>query len=385
MNNHNIELSKSYKNISLLFFWVVFLLLVVVVFLNIVLGIFTWETLYMGIINSLISVMIPLVLFNILFDHFTKSYQNKEISDSITKALTFEKEVLEQFTPESKKQFIRSSTESLLGETEGNMLYQTVMAPYLNHVYNFRRNFRYHISYIENREWDCDFGAGEEAVTFSQDDYYLVEEELSFARTMNNYDVKKKRISAGFSYEESGLENLLGDEGFFFRENFLVDERHAEQLRTFSNETMTAFVKEFLRFSFEFNDCELDYDVINTDEGFYLKFHFGDVIEQIVGTEFKFRYKFRMPQLKSEKKFIAIVSEPTERVDILFTHSNNDARLTAIPFFDDSEAISYLPNNIVKIELDKWVMPRSGVVFTWDKPAAGSAVPLKNTRQAVPS
>src|SRR5690606_19472874 len=126
------------------------------------------------------------------------------------------------------------------------------------------------------------------------------------------------------------------------------------------------FVREVLKFKFELDDHELEYVVTNSPDGFYLKFDIDDRIEITPGKEYKFNYRFRMPQLKTENKFIAIVSEPTENVDIFFNHTSKNVKLTAIPFFDDSEAMNFLPNNIIKVELNKWVLPRAGVVFTWD-------------------
>ncbi|WP_261134848.1 hypothetical protein [Bacillus sp. Marseille-Q3570] len=144
------EYKKSFKNISILFFVAMFLLLITAIFLTIFTGTFTWNSLYISIINSLIGVMIPLVLFNILYDNFTKSYHNREVSDRITEALIVKEELIDRFFDDTKREFIQKTTASLLGKTEGNMLYSTLMAPYLNNRYNFRRNFKYYISYNFN-------------------------------------------------------------------------------------------------------------------------------------------------------------------------------------------------------------------------------------------
>ncbi|WP_261134573.1 hypothetical protein [Bacillus sp. Marseille-Q3570] len=128
---------------------------------------------------------------------------------------------------------------------------------------------------------------------------------------------------------------------------------------------------EGVSFRFEFNDEEIPYTVRNDQEieGFYLHFHLPDLIKVEENTEHKFKIIFQMPQLKSQKKFIATISEPTYSVDILFTHIHEKVDVVAIPFFDDAEAISKLPNDIIKVEIDRWVLPRAGVVFVWDEKA----------------
>ncbi|MFA9559182.1 hypothetical protein ACERII_17880 [Evansella sp. AB-rgal1] len=308
--------------------------------------------------------MIPLVLFNLIYDYVTKSHQKVELSDSISNAFMMNKDILNRFSIDSRKSFIKTSTESLLGDEEGKMLYTTLIAPYLENKYNFRRNFKYHICYSLNED------LGKEVfpnLSFDSDEYYWVDEDLSFFRNMNVFQLKKRRITAGFSYWESDLEELFKGEGVFFRENLFIGEKQKQVIQQLSNDQLKRFVKDVLQFTFELNDQPLEFDVENAENGFYLQFHIDHSIETAANKEYKFKYKFRMPQLKTVKKFITIVSEPTQNVDILFTHADKNARIVPIPFFDDSEAINYLPNNIVKIELDKWVLPRSGCVFIWDE------------------
>ncbi|WP_240375121.1 hypothetical protein [Bacillus piscicola] len=358
------ESKRSYRNINILFFMVLLLLLIVVVFLNVFIGTITWKSFYMDMITSLIGVMIPLVLFNLAYDHFTKSHQKLEMSDTIANAFMLNKNVLARFSVASRKNFIRNSTESLLGEDEGKMLYTTLIEPYLENRYNFRRNFKYNVCYSNGN--DRVYQVGPYLMEFTGSDYYWVEEDLSFFRNMNIFQLKKRRITVGFSYWEDELEELFKGEGVFFRENLFISDEHKEAIQQFTNEELKNFVTEVLTFTFELNDKPLTYEVENSTNGFYLQFQIDSSIETSADKEYKFKYKFQMPQLKTMKKFISIISEPTYNVDVLFTHDDKNIRIVPIPFFDASEVISHLPNNIVKIELDKWVLPRSGCVFIWD-------------------
>ncbi|PYZ93454.1 hypothetical protein CR194_09790 [Salipaludibacillus keqinensis] len=145
--------------------------------LNIFLGTITWVSFYIDIVTSLISVMIPLLLFNLIYDHFTKSHQNLEMSDSIANALMLNKSILSRFSSGARKSFIKNSTESLLGNEEGRMLYTTLIAPYLDNKYNFRRNFKYNICYSESPKV---YSYKDHTAQFDPEYYYWVEEELSF-------------------------------------------------------------------------------------------------------------------------------------------------------------------------------------------------------------
>lgn len=359
------DTKRTYANIAGLFFIVLLLLFIIVVLINIMIGTITWESFSIDFINSLIGVMIPLLLFNFFFDRLTKIQNNHELSENIVQSVLLEKKVLNAFSVDQKKTFIKSITESIVGENEGKMLYTTtLMSPYLDNKYNFRRNFRYNISYTDQNDVRLAFDQGE--INFDKDTYYIVHEELNFIRSMNHYNLKEKKVSAGFSYGMQELEPLFKGEGVFFRENFLVLDDHIRFLQNLNDQDMDRFVREVLQFKFELDDHDLEYVVTNSRDGFYLKFDIDERIEIKPGKEYKFKYTFQMPQLKTENKFIAIVSEPTENVDIFFNHTANDVKITAIPFFDESEAINYLPNNIIKVELNKWVLPRAGVVFTWD-------------------
>jgi hypothetical protein len=368
MNNNSKKLIRdSFKSISILFLLLMIVLLAIVVIISYFTGTLTPKELINELITSLFGIMIPIVLVNIIYDKLTKSYHSQEVSEKLTEALMLNKDVLKRFTPESKKQFIQNSTESLLGEVEGEMLYSTLIEPYLNNKYNFRRNFRYYISYAEKSPIKDVTTLPQ--LAFKEDEYYWAYEELSFFRTMNYFNVKKRFISSGFSYKESTLEGLYNKEGFFFRENLWVKEEHINQLQGLSDEEMAIFVKDVLDFRLELNDIEIPYVVSNDSsiEGFYIECHIPKEIELDIKKEFKFKYTFRMPQLKTEKKFLAVVSEPTHSVEIMFSHVPDKTKVVAIPFFESDDVLTTLPNGTLRVEQDGWVLPRAGAVFVWDE------------------
>ncbi|NJP38005.1 hypothetical protein [Alkalicoccus luteus] len=366
------ESASSYRNVTALFITVLLLLFGIIILTNVLLGTISWESFYMDVMTSLIGIMLPLVLFNVIYEKVTRRHQKIETANSVAEALMLDKGVLSRFSEGARKGFIKNSTESLLGERAGGMLYTTLIRPYLENKYHFRRRFRYHISYSLKR-------SGMET-SFPEEDYYWVEEDLSFYRSLNIFQLKKRRVTVGFSYWESDLEELFKGEGVFFRENLFIGSSQKKRMQQMTNEELQRFVEEVMQFSFALDEKSLPFTVENSENGFYLQFDMSGTIEAEADREYKFHYHFHMPQLKTIRKFVSIVSEPTQQVDILFTHADPDVRIVPVPFFDDSEAVSYLPNNIVKIELDQWVLPRSGCVFIWDEPEAESVSHMQEER-----
>lgn len=278
-----------------------------------------------------------------------------------------DQEVIDQFSTESKKKFIKHSTESILGEKVGGMLYETMIQSYLSKSYQFRQRFKYYISYMEPKGNMTSIALDESNVfEFSADDYYIVKQDLSFERDLTNYrDSNDVRI--GFSYKESILDGLYQRAEFLFRENLWVDEKHNEMLKQLSNQEMEQFVKQVLQFSVHINEKPIAYRVINNEgyEGFHLLLDFPQDVPS--GELSKVHIRFRMPQLKSQEKFIVVISEPTEDVEIMFMHLEDEVDVEVIPFLNEAESITKLPNDTIKIDIDDWILPRAGVVFVWDE------------------
>ncbi|WP_186576100.1 hypothetical protein [Aquibacillus kalidii] len=359
------ELKKSFKNVSILFFLVVFLLLLLVILINVLFGIYSWQKLYIDIINSLVGVLVPLVLFNFLYDHFTKKQHDRELSEKITETMMLDQEIINNFSTDSKKDFIRKSTQSILGDTVGQMLYDSLIKSYLNKTYEYRHHFKYYISYSETTAIDPVVISDQVEFEFSNKDYYWVRQELSFLRDLSKFnEIKDVRI--GFSYKESTLDGLYNRVEFLFRENLWISNYHNELLKGLTNGELTIFVEEVLKLSIEIGGQVIPFRVINNGghEGFHLLLELPSDLPNNQLSSVKL--KFQMPQLKTQKKFIVVISEPTENVEIMLMHLEDKVQVEAIPFLNEAESITRLPNDTIKIDIDDWVLPRAGVVFVWD-------------------
>ncbi|GAA0291964.1 hypothetical protein GGQ92_002964 [Gracilibacillus halotolerans] len=359
-------LLKSFRNINILFFLLILFLLFIVILVNVLMGNYSWSSLYKDLFNSLVGVLIPLVLFNFAYDYLTQKQKDRELSEKLTETMLLDEEVIDQFSTESKKKFIQNSTESILGEKVGGMLYETLIQSYLSKSYQFRQRFKYYISYMELKENMTSYAVNEEqAFEFSADDYYMVKQDLSFERDLTNYR-DSNDVRVGFSYKESTLDGLYQRAEFLFRENLWVDEASNKLLKQLDDKEVERFVKEFLEFTVHINEKPVAYEVMNNEghEGFHLLLDFPQDVPS--GELSKVHIRFRMPQLKSQEKFIVVISEPTEDVEIMFMHLEDKVDVEVIPFLNEAESITKLPNDTIKIDIHDWILPRAGVVFVWD-------------------
>lgn len=355
------DIKQSLHSINLLFFMILLAVFAIILLLYIGTGAFSLSEFYKEIINALIGIFIPLVIFNIFYEHLTKSHHNQELMFNITDAIVFNKDLIDRFSVETRKEFISNSIKSIIGDNRGDMLYNTLIKKYLDNEYKFRRLFKYYISINEN-----DYHSKFENIEFKNDEYVWVEQDLSFYRTIGRDElVDETYMLAGFTFHEAILETMYSRASFFFRENLSLKEEHIDEIIQYDNLKLTQFVKEMLGFRFELNDKELKYVVENdiNKEGFIVKIEVPTTIN--LNTESKLRFEFKMPQQRVKRSFIVSITEPTNGVDILFYNLQKDIKVVPIPFFDNGDVIKKLPSEMYNIELDDWVLPRAGVVFIW--------------------
>jgi len=103
----------------------------------------------------------------------------------------------------------------------------------------------------------------------------------------------------------------------------------------------------------------------------------------------KFKVRFEMPQAKSYDRFSVFISEPTFNPHINFRFDKKSMQgVTPITFFAGKEPldpgyIQYPSDNKVKVHVgQKWIFPRSGVVFVWDKLSASQTALLSSQQIA---
>lgn len=362
MNHNNKKMySKSLRDITLLMLIILLLAALVILLVKLSFGTYTLKDFMNDFFNSLMGAIIPLIIFNIAYEYFTRSYQANVMSETIAETLLLDRNVVDRFKPEDKATFIRNCTKSIVGDEEGEMLYSTLLSPYLSEKQAFRKNFTYYIFYSP-------MDARNSPLPIMQDGsrYCWVHEELSYEKKI---DLKHRELIVGFSYNEQKLETFFRNESIIFRENLWLEPELLEVVKGYGEEQLKAFAEKDLQFHLEMDGARLQclYARHDEDNGFILGFTASEEMTPKPDEYYKIKIGFRMPQLAGKRQFSVILSEPTYGVDILYSNQLENVKVTAIPFFDHDEVITNLPNDMIRIELNEWVLPTSGVVFVWEE------------------
>jgi len=367
MKNSKKNINKSsMKNITLLF-GIILLFLLIILLLGRLLfhyafGMkFSWIDFWDSLMSSVLGIILPLLLFNVFYEYFVRIYSSNEISEKITETIMSKREVIDSFEENIRKQFIKTTLQSILQEEKGDVVYDMVH-PYLQSKINLRKEYKYTVIL---EEINGNVGKTSWNSTFSSKDYHLIRESLSYTKVFTD-DTKTlpEYICAGFFTDESILDKYFKNRVFFFRENLLIDEKDLSVIKEGKRE----FISEFMKLKAFINEIPLTVDVVDAnDSGIVVSFKTPPNIKM---DSVKYDISFIMPQLKSKNSFMAVIHEPTFSPKIRFIYPKDSIKLTTIPFFDESfedrTGISEI-DGIKEIELSNWVLPRSGVVFVWDR------------------
>jgi hypothetical protein len=352
--------SKKLRDNTILIFVILLLIALIIVFIKFYMGHYTTRDLLNDLFNSLIGVIVPLILFNVIYEYLIRSHQDEVIAESIVESMLLDKDILDRFDHTIKKSFIKNSTQSIKGVEVGEMLYSTLFLPYLiEENTSFRTNFKYYIFYLEsnpNEQLDS------QSINFNHDDYCWVSEDLSYEKSLV---IPNEGLSVGFSYNELKLDSYFRNEKMVFRENLWLHDDEIAVINELNDEELKKLIEHTLQFKLEVNGFNFLCHKILQDNGNGFIINFIPPANFIFNENSRIRFNFIMPQLRKKKQFIVFISEPTNKVDILFSNKIKDMKVSTIPFFDQDEIISSLPNDIIKIELNDWILPTSGVVFVW--------------------
>lgn len=367
---------KLFSNLTIIFCLLLMAIYVIVLLLRIhYVKELTIEEFLDKISEALIGIILPILILNIIYEHLTKSYYYQELSEKLSEALVLTREIIDNFSEAFKSNMIRLSTESILGQKEGDMIFNAVISPYLQNRYSFREDFRYYVSFYEEQNLER-----LEDVAFEKDEYYWLYQDISYTR---KFDRNTESIYVGFAYDVGTLDIWLKRNVFFFRELVSIRTEHQNMIVKYDIEQIKKIVAKWFELSLWLGDYELPYQIVlpetDAEKGFMLKFALPNERnerEKDKDKEYRFRLRFRMPHEKEKNRFIVAIPEPTKDIYIHFTHMKDNLNVAAIPFFDEfgGHNILRLKNNTIIVELKKWVLPRSGIVFVWDNHSVRNSV-----------
>lgn len=338
----------------------------------------------------LLEALVPILIFNFLYEYVTRTTLSKYISEKISDAIVLRGDLMKNYNKDEKVNFLERTLLSIFGDKNGNIVYAAHIKPYINREYNFRSKFKYTIECSEKHSSNCKVGNLFNSIHFLSNDYFFVKQDLSYTKAFYGQQTfSLNTISIGFTFEENTVDEMFNNRSFYFREVIQLTDTDREKFKKLGQEWIFNFAKNFMDITLEIDDKELELSKVGYIEfetgsgkkqrsGFYLEFITGKTIEKKEGEDFSFRLTFTLPHYNKRRSFRAIVSDTTFEPYITFKYLPGIMAVSDIPFFDEKNCYHYdrdgnrisarrvLHGDTVEYGLNGWVTPRSGVVFHWD-------------------
>lgn len=344
---------------ALLFLGLVTVLVWVVMFLikHFAFGV-DWRGLFDDILANILGILPPIVIFNFAYEYITRDSVSEETSAKIAEVLMSDADTIALFDEEPKKQFLIATLNSLVEDKqEADMIYG-VMEPYIEQIYNIRKNFEYEIVVKEYREKEGDY---------APDQYFKIKETLSYRKIYMGNNHVPNHIRVGFMTNLADLDRELHEENYIFRENLSLKEEDVRKLMEKSGEELRQWVKNIMHIHVMVNGESCKLQTVSGQDGVVdMEFELArDLTEE---REMDFSIEFVMPQLRSKMDFLVSVSEPTYNPYIKFDYPEDIVDVEMFPFMNDGKEslIQNAQNDMGECRIrlrDKWIYPISGVVF----------------------
>lgn len=327
---------------------------------------FNWLDIVESIMDNLLGVLPPIIIFNFLYEYLSQDYTNEEMSEKITESLMTSQESLGSFDDEAKKRFIKSSLYSLTGEEKGKMLYEHI-DEYLEKKFDIRTYFNYDVDLKETR-----------FPVLDNSDYYSLNERITYSKKYNKGF--PKRFKLFFCMSENDLDDKMkasekrrreieeiGELENIFSEDLNISVEDLNQLMCLDKEAQKSFVLDNMQAKVLINGVDVIWqDVLITREGISITCEVGEVPTGIVKVDIGFEMPFPM----ESSKVLMLIREPTYSPQMRFRYPSKLLDVTTIAFFDNDIKVneaSKFANRKEFIFNDQWIMPLSGVIYLIEK------------------
>ena len=341
---------------------------------------YKFDELIDNIVGNLIGVLAAFLLFDILYNKLTQDAYARETSQQITKTLMGEPEILDSFSEEDKRNFIKSTMSSMMKDEDAVDMLVANLGKYFDTVKEarIRKSFDYIISLkpqlpVEYEE--CGFP--------NIDKYYLIDEEFKFqikflSDRVDGYN--SEYVNIGFAYDKKSLDAGLLENGqdadfagCIFNEDLVVEPEVIRFINDIPNdELLNVFGKLFepiLRIDNSNTEDDNLVAVERKDNGVILKFKIDYDYSNTLREHFISIY-FKMPRIWNSIFEVTLV-DPTKEPHIKMKYEKN---MDVIMYsYLNKENESNTGACIRKAGLydiaikDEWIYPKSGVVFSVKK------------------
>jgi len=386
-------LSRAEANIKrnrVILFGVIILVEIVLIIVSVVLKWFSISEFVIDIVNNIIGILPPILLFDFFYERISAEASSIEMSKKITATMMGQPETLKLFNVEDRKNFLRSTVSSVINDADLTDMILDNSNKYVidpKHLdVRIRKEFNYNFELGEELADNYDVILGN--TISAKSDYYYVKEILNYKAKLFSSQVEQffSYVNIGFMFSNDSLDEALRDkrmnkddsnedEGFFvFRESLDLLPEHRRALIDYLNkEDGTVSIedrfKNLSKLCLKINDKSANLQKVYVNEyGIVCKF---EMEEKLSVDEYSVRVIFSMPRRWGSVIEVALV-DPTFAPKITLSYPSDKMDIDMYSFLSKSDKTSLseaheLLNGIYDISLSEWVHPVSGIIFTVDK------------------
>lgn len=295
---------------------------------------YTLDDLIDNIVGNLIGVLAAFLLFDILNNKLTQDAYARETSQQITKTLMGEPEILDSFSDEDKKTFLKSTITSMIKDEDAVDMLSTNMEKYFDRARGarIRKMFDYTINLEPNLTEEYVKAGFPGAIDGK---YYLIDEELKFSvkclgGTDENYTGDVIRL--GFAYDKKSLDGGLLETGqdadftkSIFNEDLVVEPEAVDFINSIPADKVRDVINDLFMPILRIdnsgdNDDEAQFEVERKSNGFILKFKLDFDRNEASGEHLVSIY-FKMPRVWNSIFEVTLV-DPTKEPHIKLKYKN---------------------------------------------------------------
>ncbi len=350
---------------------VIWLILLIYSFVK---GFFTGEEFIVNVVNNIIGILPPILIFDFFNERLSREATAAEMSDKITETLMSRPETLNSFTLEQRRNFIKSTIESIAEDEDAADMINGSLKDYLFNDNNYRIRTAFDYSF----ELDSSLPFIYNEIFGQAEDYFYVQEKLHYtvkylSPEANN--MTSNIVKVGFLFDNKSLDSALREkknaelfDKCIFREILDIKPEDLENLKNIVSS------KEMFMRLFKL-DIQVDRfhgileDVIVCNEGIVCLFNIGHDRNADIHS---IRIIFHMPKLWNSILEVALV-DPVKAPGISLSYPDDTMNVEMFSFLSKGEESSLEVahehlNGIYDIAISsEWIYPISGIVFSVKK------------------
>ena len=348
----------------------VFIIWVGLVIFSFVRNFFSGEEFIVNIVNNLIGILPPILIFDFFNEKLSRDASAVEMSTKITETLMSNPETMDLFTENQRKDFIKSAVTSIIKDPDA----VEMITDNFNNYINSDMNYRIRTSFDYSFELDDKLPSVLNDIIENKSDYFYMQEKLHYkikylSEELNN--TNSNIIKIGFLFDNTALDTALREspsgakyENCIFRESLDVKPRDLERLKAVITD------KEMFQRIFKV-DLQIDsfkgvLDSISVyNDGIVCAFRSN---HDILAMEHSIRIIFHIPKTWESLIEVALV-DPVKAPKISVSYPEDIMNVDMFSFLskgkESSLEVSHEHlNGIYDIALtSEWIYPISGMVF----------------------